>query len=169
MRNWLSKYTLLTVILVFITGSSEILAQEGTITVGPGLAYGSEVENLGIKVDGYYTINEEFRAGLDLLYYFPDSEGGVDVNYFGFNINGHYVFYNEEEITAYGLAGINVLRVKAEFNGNSNTDSEAGLNLGAGIEYAQDFGDLFGELKLAGLGGDLDQFVIGAGVRFAIN
>ncbi len=169
MRNWLSKYTLLTVILVFITGSSEILAQEGTITVGPGLAYGSEVENLGIKVDGYYTINEEFRAGLDLVYYFPETVGNTDINYFGFNINGHYIFYNEEEITAYGLAGINILRVKAESGNNSATDSESGLNLGAGIEYAQDFGTLFGELKLAGLGGDADQFVVGAGVRFAIN
>lgn len=166
MKNRLSRYTLLTFFAVTLFGSANVNAQqEGTITIGPGIAYGSEVENLGIKVDGYYTINEQFRAGLNLVFYLPEN----DVNYFGFNINGHYLFYNEEEITAYGLAGINILRLSVDTGNGNFTDSETGLNLGAGIEYAQDFGDIFGELKLAGLGGDADQLVIGAGVRFAIN
>jgi hypothetical protein len=42
------------------------------------------------------------------------------------------------------------------------------LNLGGGVEYALDFADLFGEVKLGGLGGDADQFVVGAGLRFPI-
>lgn len=167
--NKILRNVLTGVFAILAIGTTSIVAQEGLITVGPGLAYGSEVENLGIKVDGYYTINEQFRAGLDLTYYLPDSENGVDVNYFGFNINGHYIFYNEDGLTAYGLAGINILRIKVEANGFSNSDSETGLNLGAGVESAQSFGNLFGELKLAGLGGDADQLVIGAGVRFPIN
>lgn len=169
MKKYLSKYALIAIVAVLAIGTSNLSAQEGNIVVGPGLVYGSEVENLGIKVDGYYTINEQFRAGLDLVFYLPDSEGNVDVNYFGFNINGNYIFYSEDELMAYALAGINILRVKVEGGGGSATDSETGLNLGAGIEYAQSFGSLFGELRLAGLGGDADQFVIGAGVRFGIN
>lgn len=170
MRDNFSKFALGASFIILLFGSTNVFAQEGTIVVGPGLAYGSEVENLGIKVDGYYTINEQFRAGLDFVFYLPEDLGnGVDANYFGFNINGNYIFYSEDELMAYGLAGINILRVKIKGNGNSFSDSETGLNLGAGIEYAQSFGSLFGELKLAGLGGDADQFVIGAGVRFGIN
>ncbi len=169
MKNALLKLGFLASFLFLMTSTTNLFAQEGAIVVGPGLAYGSEVEKLGIKVDGYYSINEEFRAGLDLVYYFPDSEGGIDVNFFGFNINGNYIFYSEESIKAYALAGINILRVKVEAGGNSNTNSETGLNLGAGIEFVQDFGNIFGEFRLAGLGGDADQFVLGAGVRFPIN
>lgn len=163
------KNVLTGVITIIAIGSTSLFAQEGKITVGPGLAYGTDIETLGIKVDGYYAINEEFRAGLDLTYFLPESNGGADVNYFGFNINGHYIFYREDKLTAYGLAGINILRVNVDVGGFSSSDSETGLNLGAGVESAQSFGDLFGELKLAGLGGNADQLVIGAGVRFAIN
>lgn len=170
MRDYFSKIALITSFCFLAFGATDTFAQEGKIVVGPGLAYGSEVENLGIKVDGYYTINEQFRAGLDLVFYLPEDLGnGVDANYFGFNINGNYIFYSGDDLMAYGLAGINILRVKVKGNGGSATNSETGLNLGAGIEFAQDFGSIFGELKLAGLGGDADQFVIGAGVRFPIN
>jgi hypothetical protein len=104
-----------------------------------------------------------------LVYFLPESQNGVDINFFGFNINGHYIFYSEDKLMAYGLAGINILRSKVEAGGFSASNSETGLNLGAGVEFAQDFGNIFGELKLAGLGGDADQLVIGGGVRFPIN
>src|SRR5699024_10830439 len=82
--------------------SSSSLAQQGRMQIGPGLAYGTEVEKLGISVDGYYTINEQFRAGLGLTYFFPESNdfsgGSIDYNYFAVDLNGNYIFHNEDKL-----------------------------------------------------------------------
>lgn len=161
---------------LLLTFNTTSLAQEGRIQVGPGLAYGSEVENLGISVDGYYTINEQFRAGAALIYYFPDKEefsgGEITANYFSIDLNGNYIFHSEDQLMAYGIAGLNILSVSVDSDidgaSGSSSESELGLNLGAGAEYAMDFGNLFGEIKYAGLGGDADQLVLGVGVRFDI-
>jgi opacity protein-like surface antigen len=172
----LTSCFLLGLLLTFNTAS---YAQEGRIQVGPGLAYGNEAENLGISVDGYYTINEQFRAGTALTYFFPDKTdvpggGELSYNYFAIDLNGNYIFHREEEFMAYGIAGLNILNVGADVEGADGTDydtdsnTELGLNLGAGIEYGVDFGNLFGELKFTGIGGDYDQLVLGAGVRFDI-
>lgn len=143
-------------------------AQEGRIQVGPGLAYGGEAENLGISVDGYYTINEQFRAGAAFTYFFENN----NVTTYTIDFNGNYIFYNEDELTAYGIAGLNIFVYNFDFetaNGDvDESESELGLNLGAGVEYALDFANLFGELKLAGIGGDANQVVLGAGLRFDI-
>src|SRR5699024_6757073 len=95
--------------------SSSSLAQQGRIQIGPGLAYGTEVEKLGISADGYYTINEQFRAGIALTYFFPESndfgDNSIDINYFAVDLNGNYIFYNEDQLMAYGIAGLNIFRV----------------------------------------------------------
>lgn len=159
----LTSCAIIGLLLAFNTSS---FAQDGRIQIGPGLAYGSEVETLGISVDGYYTINEQFRAGAKLTYFFPKN----DVNFFGVDLNGNYIFHNEDQLMAYGLAGINILNASwdIDIEGVDDSNSEVGLNLGAGVEYALDFGNLFGELKYAGIGGDYDQLVLGAGLRFDI-
>ncbi|MDZ7693888.1 MAG: outer membrane beta-barrel protein [Balneolaceae bacterium] len=179
------KKLLVSGILLFgmvLLNNSNAFAQND-LKLGGGLVFGSgvfdfdELDNdLGIKVDGVYSFNEEFRGNADLVFFFPKSEGNVDVSLFSINLNGNYIFLSEEELTAYGLAGINIAIIKVDTEqsfggqtfGGSNSESELGLNLGAGVEYGLDFADLFGELKFAGLGGDADQLVIGAGLRFAI-
>lgn len=151
---------------------STTFAQSGDIKIGGGLIYGSEVESLGLKVDGYYSINEEFRVGAGIGYYFPDKTTifgtEISTNYFAVDFNGNYIFYNEDKLMAYGLAGINILSVSVSAGGTSESTSEVGLNLGAGLEYMVDFGALFGELKFSGIGGDADQLVLDVGVRFPI-
>jgi hypothetical protein len=52
------------------------------------------------------------------------------------------------------------------FTSFSYSGSETGLNIGAGGEYKVGFGSVFAELKLAGIGGNADQLVFGAGVRY---
>lgn len=142
------------------------------IRVGVGLAFGSGVgsgsldNDLGVRIDGYYPVNPQIRAGGDFTFYFPKSEGGVDFTVWELNFNGNYIFLEENELRLYGLAGINITGLNVSFNGESDSDSEIGLNLGGGVEYPLDFADLFGELKFGGIGGDADQFVIGAGFRF---
>lgn len=172
MKRIISSFAIILALIVLTTGIS--YAQDGgsQISVGGGLSYGEQIDKIGIKADGYYSITEEIRVGADLVYYFPDKVTilGTEIttNYFAININGNYIFYDEDQFMAYGLAGLNILSISSEAGGTSSSTSEAGLNLGAGGEYALDFGNIFAELKFAGIGGDADQFVVGAGVRFPI-
>ncbi len=74
---------------------------------------------------------------------------------------------------AYALAGLNIgfFKFETDFGGDlfgtgSVTDTEIGLNAGAGAQFDVGFGYAYGEAKLV-LGG-FDQFVIGGGIRIPI-
>ncbi len=145
--------------------------------VGGSLIFGSEIENLGIRADGAYDINEQFRGAADITFFFPKSIGtNTDWTWWAINVNGHYKFPVEGDVGLYGLAGLNfaTIRVKSEFTNpinnqtstNTSSNSEVGLNIGGGVEYPMDFGNLFGELKYTV--SDLDQLEINAGVRIPI-
>ncbi len=144
------------------------------VKVGIGLAFASGIgafgsvadNDFGIRVDGYYPIRPLIRVGGDFTFYFPKSEGDFTLTVWELNFNGNYLFLQEDELTLYGLAGINITGLNFS-NGGSESDSEVGLNLGAGVEYPLNFANLFGEFKFSGIGGDADQFVLGGGLRFA--
>ena len=165
------------------TDSAFAQTEEEDIVLGAGLTFGSGVgaagldNDLGIRVDGYYTVTPEIRAGADFTFYFPASEGDVDLTVWELNFNGNYIFLEEDGLMVYGIGGINITGLTVDTPeqsfggqtfGGSSSISEFDLNLGEGAEYALDFANLFGELKLGGLGGDADQFVLGAGLRFPI-
>lgn len=159
---------------ILLATCSASFAQAGNIKIGPGLILGSGVgagdldNTLGLKVDGYYSINEQWRAGADLGFFFPQKESGVTFNVWEINFNANYIFYNEKGTRAYGIGGLNILAAKVKTDSYSDSNSELGLNLGVGGEYDINAGSLFGEIKYAGIGGDADELVIGAGLRFNI-
>lgn len=160
-------------LLLVLFSLKPVQAQEGAIQIGPGLVYGNQVERLGLKADGTYSINEIIRAAADFTLFFPektDLGGGNELTatWMALNFNAHYFFYSQDELSAYGIGGLNISILRASISGTSDSESELGLNLGAGVEYVADFGNLFGELTLAGIAGDADQLVIGGGVRFPL-
>jgi opacity protein-like surface antigen len=167
------------ILLSFLVFSaSTAYAQSDNIKIGGGIILGTGVSgidqvdnNFGLKVDGIYTINEEFRAGADFGFYFPHEENGFKQTVWELNFNGNYVFHNQDALLLYGLGGINITNISFDQSNNqgfniSGSDSEFGLNVGGGLEYGLDFGDLFAELKY--VLSDADQLVLGAGVRFGI-
>jgi len=181
----MKKLIALTVLLISgVLITTQASAQDGTIKVGGGLMYGSGVFNgggninnhLGLRVNGYYTINEDFRAGADIGYFFPDEQGGLKVSVWELNLNGNYMFYQDDSqgLSAYGLAGLNFLSIKTDYNSSgqygsysgSGSDTKTGLNLGVGGEYAVNFGVIYAELKY--VLSDADELVLGAGVRLPI-
>ncbi|MEX0823187.1 MAG: outer membrane beta-barrel protein, partial [Balneolaceae bacterium] len=135
---------------------------------GIGLMYGSEIEQLGLRGDLSYQVNEEFSIVGDLGIYLPDETdlgngNELTVTWWEANANAHYHFYEDEaeELSAYGLGGLNITSVRVKADGpnvgsETESESEIGLNLGAGAEYQLDFGKLFGELKFV-VGSDADQ------------
>jgi len=178
--------TLTTITLLLLSGlttHTHAQIEQGDFKLGGGLVFGSGVgfgsldNDLGVRVDGYYAFTPVIRAGGDFTFYFPKSEGGVDATVWELNFNGHYVFLDDDGLVVYGLGGLNITGFSIDFGTvttggqtfdiGSESDTEVGLNLGAGLEYALDFADLFAEIKLGGLGGDADQFVLGAGLRFS--
>jgi len=141
----------------------------GDILLGGGFAYGSEVEAFGIEGGGVYVINPQFRGAADIKYYFTDDDDfGGDFTWFEFNANGHYIFVTEEELIAYALAGLNFASFSFDVPGLGEvSETEVGLNIGAGLEYALNFAVLYAELKYAL--SSADQLVLSAGLRFRIN
>ncbi|MCC5927152.1 MAG: outer membrane beta-barrel protein [Bacteroidetes bacterium] len=170
----LNHFLLAVLLLVTFNSLTQAQSQEGDISVGIGLAYGFDLEEPAIGLGGVYTINEQFRAAVDLHYYLIASEnfGGVDIDYnvWELNMNAHYMFVNDETKTLYALGGINYFRIKVSASEGafniSESDSEVGLNLGGGAEYNLGNFRLYGELKFSL--GDASQMFLGAGVRFGI-
>lgn len=155
-------FTALFTILLFSDSNAQF------VKAGAGLMYGSEIEQLGIRGDAVYQINEEFRVVGDLGFFFPEDYGNTTFTWWELNANANYVFHadTEQGLMAYALGGLNYTTLRWS-NGDSYSNSEVGLNLGAGLEYSLDFAELFGEMKF--VLSDADQLNIGAGLRFPLN
>ena len=154
----MKKLLSLSIILLISLGISATASAQWS--GGGGLAYGTEVSELGLQLNGVYDIDEEWRGSADFIYYFVSGEMSISE----LNFNAHYIFHEEDELTAYAIGGLNYLRVSASYGGFSASSSEIGLNLGAGLEYELDFANLFAEAKFTI--SSFDQLVIASGLRF---
>jgi len=135
--------------------------QEGDIIAGGGLTFttGVGTGEIGITGGGYYSITDDIRAGASLSLFFGDFSPTQ------FNIDGHYLFVNDDDMAIYGLAGIGYWSWSFDFGGFGSTSvSTTGINLGAGLDYELDSITLFGEAKVTTIG-DL-PFNLTGGVRF---
>ncbi len=161
--------------LVLIVGLGA-KAQRGDILAGGGLGYASNLNKPGIFIGGVYKITPEWEGAADFTYFFPKK---TEWNYYkhtytwsALNLNAHYVFYNENEIEAYGLGGLSILfsTSKTKYIGPADnyykgrsynaTGSNVGLNLGAGGRY-QLSDNLYAVAEL--------KFVIVTGSYFQVN
>lgn len=133
-------------------------------SVGAGLAYGSEIEAIGIQVNGVYGFTDEIRGAANFTLFFPDQPSDGDYSFWTLNADVHYLFMAEEATNVYGLGGLNFASQEISSGGFSASDSEIGLNLGGGAEFGMGFGSLFAEVKY--VISDFDQLVLNAGVRF---
>jgi opacity protein-like surface antigen len=134
------------------------------ISAGGGFVYGTEIEELGIQLNGYYDLGdvvENLRVGGDFTYFFAP-EG---LTYWTLNANGHYIFLRPDALMVYGLAGLNLSHVSIDLGFVTASDDEIGLNLGAGLEYSvvEQLG-LYAEIKY--VISEANQAVLGAGARY---
>lgn len=133
--------------------------EKGDISVGAGVAYGFDIEEIGIQANGTYTLNENMRVGADVIYWLTDDEFG-DFTALEVNANFHYLFYNENDLVLYGLGSLGIHYVSYSFSmfgfSESVSDTELGLGLGAGLEYNLGGIKLYAEPRIFLSG--LDQF-----------
>lgn len=164
---------ILKLVSVYILFTFSAYSQTET-KIGGFLAYGTEIENIGIGANAEFPIMENLTISPAFIYYLPKDESGIKITWFEFNANANYYFLVEDSIDAYGIAGLNYSSVKVSYDNNSvfgqdlsASDGRLGLNLGGGANFNLDGNlTLFAELKYVIIDGG--QLVIAAGVKFNI-
>lgn len=134
-----------------------------TILTGLGLSFGTSAEAVGIQLRGDIDITDKWGGSLNFIPYFVS-----DANYWEVNFDGHYMFLNNDPVSVYGLAGLNVSTVGAGGGSIGGITiprvnlSRAGFNIGAGARYAiAERIVLYGEVKY--ILSSFDQLVISLG------
>lgn len=160
------KKTFITALFICM-GSLLVQAQQNN--VGVALAYGSEIENLGLGVNAEFVIMDNLTIAPSFIYFFPEKNSYVTIDLWELNGNAHYYFLNNEKIGVYGLGGINYTHAsaKTDFLGYSTKakSGEVGLNLGGGFKYhLNEQWSPAAELKY--VIGDYDQLVVMMGMKY---
>lgn len=143
---------------IIITASQVTNAQ---VSAGVGMAFGSEIEQVGIQGDLHYRFASmpSVMMGAGFTYYFPKD----NQDFYEANLNGAYIFYEEFMFKSYAYTGLNYARSKVSLGNDSVSETAFGLNLGIGAEY--DFGPLFAFGDLKYVISEFDQPVFTLGIR----
>ncbi len=143
------------------------LAAQAQTRMGAFLAYGTEVGELGLGVNGEFYFNDQITLVPSFIFYMTDDSPAVKSTIWEMNINGQYYFASEQTALIYGFAGLNYTHLKYEFTDGTSRDGELGVNIGVGADFDIDSMVLpFFQLKY--VVSDYDQLVVSGGVRFTI-
>jgi len=151
---------------------------------GVHLAFGSEVEQVGLGLNGEFFVAEKVSIAPEFNLFFPDkttvqfsgAKSTTTVSTWSISGDVHYYFISDEKIGFYGLAGLGMAAVKGKSKTeipnqptqeSSYSDSEFGLNLGVGANFTVPGKIIpFGQLKYET---NYEQLLLQAGIRFTFN
>lgn len=160
--------------LLSLTFSFTANAQTET-KIGGLIAYGTEIENLGIGANAEFPIIDKLTISPSFIYYLPKDESGIKINWFEVNANANYYLMEGDNMGVYAIGGLNYSSVKVSYDDNdfgftgdfSASDGRFGLNLGGGANFNVG-GSItpFAEIKYVLI--DEGQLVIAGGVKFRI-
>ncbi len=145
-----------TAALLFMLLSGVSKAQESKMMLGGGVLYATDISTVGVFAKGNYAINDKFEAAAAFNYFFPKDYGyNAKYHWMAIDLDGHYVFMNQNQTKLYGLAGLNILMVVLPgyeykvygktFKTDGTTNTYTGFNIGIG-------GRLGLSSKVSGLG-----------------
>lgn len=165
----MKKFLLLIAFVATTTLGAFAQTNQGEKSAILQLGYQSEPGRLMLGVEGRYNITDNIRIAPDVMFLFPkDKMTGLDVN-----VNAHYVFPFEDNLTVYPLAGLAMLnnRYSGETINGKKFDSKGftdwGFNLGGGLGYnltSTSFLNL--EMKYTFSDGDHFTVGFGYGIKF---
>ena len=142
------------------------------IHLGGGVVFGtSDFVDFGFDFRGDYRITDNWVVTPNINVFLNKSQGTSEfkTGLTTINFDGHYLFPTGGDFTVYPLAGINISIVRAKFMDVKSSNTEIGLNLGGGFNYAMDENkDLFFETKYV-IVSDLDQLVFAIGILVGLN
>lgn len=161
------KSTVLGIFIMALSLGYSVNAQENT-RIGALLAYGTEIESIGIGVNAEFPVLENLTISPSVIYYLPKEESGFKMNWIEVNANANYYFVTQDNLGVYAIGGLNYSHVKLEYDTSfafaDVSDGRFGLNLGAGANFELGGITPFAELKYVIIDGG--QLVIGGGVKF---
>ncbi len=165
------KWKLLVASAVLYFGFTSLSSAQTDNRFGVMLAYGTEIENVGLGINADFPVAEHLTIAPSFIYYFPKDYPGGDMNWWELNADANYYFVENEGIGFYGLAGLNYSHVSVDFDtamgSMESSNGEFGLNLGVGANFnIQSSITPFAQLKYVIIDGS--QLVVSAGVRFRL-
>jgi len=172
MKRFLSTFFAAAIVLVVALPS---MAQQGEMKLGAGLAYGSEIKSIGIGAKFHYGINDQIRLAPGFVFFLPKTDAGVKQTLWNLDLDGNYVFMENNNFMVHGIAGVNIAGYKMTWENDmleeygmgsvDVSETKFGLNIGAGFLYPfSDNMHLLVEGKY--VISDFDQVVISAGLMF---
>jgi opacity protein-like surface antigen len=133
MKNLFKVFLVLIVVFSF----SEAKAQ---MSVGPGVVYGTGINNIGFSINGKYEFNKKWSAAPSFTYFLKKDY----VNWSSLDLDANYQFTTLENVgSLYAIGGLNMTFFKVnyevdlgdyggDFDG-SVSGSDFGVNLGIGL------------------------------------
>ena len=137
--------------LIAITIFTTINQANAQISIGPGIAYGTDINNIGFNLNGKYEINEKLAIAPSFTYFLKKDY----VNWSSLDLNANYRLTNIENVgSLYAIGGIGATfwsfdgdeiidldfgdyEIPDELVGDYDTDTtEIGVNLGIGLNIS---------------------------------
>ncbi|MFV0554031.1 MAG: outer membrane beta-barrel protein [Mangrovibacterium sp.] len=123
---------------------------QGPFKAGANLTYGTDNLNLGLGINGAYSITEQIEIAAAFSHFFGTSEsipgtsvpgvgtvGGYDLSssYNVLDVDARYYFAEAGAFNIYGAAGFAMNMFTSKAGDNKTTGNTSGLNLGIGAKY----------------------------------
>lgn len=189
--QWLKSYVmkkLLLIVGIALLSVCSVSAEEGDMSAGIDLSYGSEANSLGIGAEFQYGISDVIRGELSFDYFIRNN----DVSMWNIDLTGHYLFNLDEKVTVYPLLGLTYVGINyhysypdIEIGGGTNEDEwgslgrsalsresgsvgdgKIGVVFGGGVDYSlTESVSLGAELKYS-LVNTYDQLVLSVGAKY---
>lgn len=167
----MKTFSITAFLLTFIMIGSVNTSDAQRISAGGGVGFGSQSESLNFQINAYFTPSAlPMRIGGDLSYSMPEREDDFRLDVIETNANVHLMAVDEEIVSVYTITGLNITHNRARTSPDgqpsfTDTDTNAGLNIGLGGEFKTGQGRTFAEIKYVTGRGDGDSVVVGGGVR----
>lgn len=132
-------FTVVAIVVLFFTAHDA----KAQISAGPGVIYGSDINNIGFSINGKYEFTEKWSAAPSFTYFLKKDY----VNWSALDLDANYQITEIENIGGlYAIGGLNLTfwKVKYDYDldfgefgsysdSGSATGSDAGINLGLGL------------------------------------
>jgi outer membrane protein X len=158
------KRILLTLTFVAVVS----LASQAQTRLGAGFGWGSEIEELGIGINGEFFVKDNISINPGFIFFLVDDGPFDKQNFWTFNANGNFYFHDSESVSVYGIGGLNLSTYSYEFGDNEDSNTELGINLGIGSNFDVG-GSVMPYAELKYVLGDFDQLVLFFGAKFNLN